>query len=237
MKRLFLGLAVVVTLGSVTFWAGTRLNRGDNSEAQVPASQRIDSELATRQAAVAADALLPKFVGTIRGIALAPTEVQWSAEFQQSESARRAKGCDTALATDPHGMDFAHPVVLPARFSTAGVLAETGRPDVFPCNGKLMGANWDYVSTNADGTPSNVWISRSVAKGELFDGAAARVSSQTINGHPAVVVKPVTADGFAQNAMVLFPEAFGVTKVETFNVSEAELVEIATAVATAIGGN
>jgi hypothetical protein len=63
--------------------------------------------------------------------------------------------------------------------------------------------------------------------------AVSRVSTEVIGGRQAIVVRPATDDGLAQMSEVIFPEPFGKTDIDAFNLSAADLLAVAEAVAAA----
>jgi hypothetical protein len=231
-------IAIVAAAGGAAFVVGTRLRGDGTSEAQAPRSEDLSQKIDAAQTAIAADAGKPTFTGELLGIAFAPTVDQWPADVRKKReelsTAFATCGPDTVMPPNP--FPFKNPLSLPAKFAPAGALA-AGSPEVVSRCGKVTGVNWEYEAVNEDGTPASVYIGRGFGRELLYDGSANRISVTTVGGLPAVVIAPVTPGGLVQTGLVAFPEPFGMmTHINTFNLSEADLLAVAERVAAAIGG-
>lgn len=116
---------------------------------------------------------------------------------------------------------------------SAAYRLEEGSPHATACSGQASGLEWDYTTVGAMGIPATVSIVRVITKYDTVDVAASLVSTQVIGGREAIVVRPYAADGLAQTSKVIFPETFGKTAIQAFNLSEAELLNVAGAVVEA----
>jgi hypothetical protein len=78
-----------------------------------------------------------------------------------------------------------------------------------------------------------VSVVRQTTKYDTQSVAKSQMSTQTIGGREAVVVSPVSSSGLAQRYLIYFPESFGMTAIQTFNLDEDAAFKVAEAVAGA----
>lgn len=160
----------------------------------------------------------PTFEGVVNGIRLYPT----GPEPLPRESACTGAGPEeieylpmSAIAGTP--MDII-PTYLPA--------GAEERPPVWSpmaCNGIVVNVEREWVIRGK----GDFFIAR--RQGERvtsIDASAERVSAATVGGKPAVLVEPITPDGYGYS-MVVMAEDFGITVVVAFGLPLEETVKIA----------
>lgn len=224
-RRILGFLALVAVLAGIGFGAGRLLFDRLQTEAQGPETPRFTPELARL---LDEEKRKPRFTGEILGIYIAPTPDQWPEEYRQWRDKLLAGGCVEVPPQQGIELDFPRPLVLPR-----GYVPQEGQPEVVACSGIVTSVNWHYTFQAPNGLPANIQISRSVARAFDFDVAADRISTKTIGGRNAILIKPVTPDAVAQRSAVVFPEAFGATSIEAAYLPEAELLAVTEAVAAA----
>jgi hypothetical protein len=166
-------------------------------------------------------------VGELLGIFIGPSKDTWPEQVRAEDDRVLAGGCVSVARSTAGALEFPRLLALPA-----GYTAEEQQPAV-ACGGKVTGLGWQYSASGASGIAGHVSISRGVAKALEYNVAADRVSVQSIGGRDAIFIRPVTPDGLAQISYVVFPESFGVTEIQTFNLSETGVLAVAEAVAEA----
>jgi hypothetical protein len=223
MKRIALTLALLGVLAGVGFGIAKLVGEVRGTEAQRPTA----TDFGTIEARRATETAQPRFVGELLGIFIGPTEGTWPKDLQDEASQRLAGGCVDVPRVEAKSLDFPRPIALPKEYSPEDLVPARS------CGGQVAGLTWGYTVSGVEGIPGHVQISRSVGKARTYDVASDRVSIEHFGGRDAIFIRPVTPDGLAQIAYVLFPEPFGVTGVQTFNLSEADTTVVAQAVAEA----
>jgi hypothetical protein len=222
-KRIVLTLGLLAVLGAGGFAAAKLIGGAAGTEAERPGQVDFDT-IERRQATETAQ---PRFVGELLGIFIGPTEDTWPKDLQDEASQRLAGGCVDVPRSEAKSLDFPRPVALPKEYSPEELVPAR------VCSGQVAGLTWGYTVSGVEGIPGHVQISRSIGKARTYDVASDRVSVEHFGGREAIFIRPITPDGLAQIAYVLFPEPFGVTGVQTFNLSEADTTAVAQAVAEA----
>lgn len=225
-------LLVVAVVGTAGFFAGRVLVGGGGTEAQQPNLGEQLDELEDRRVEEEAE---ERFVGELLGLYIAPSSDQVPLEFREEGERLNAGGCEPLPLEEAGAFALARPLVMPEGYAVADIdSAHTGHnPWALACGGQLYTRGWDYTTTGAEGIPATVAVIRSVLKYDTQDVAASRVSTQVIGGRQAVVISPLLPGGLAQKIGVYFPEPFGQTIIHSFNLSEAEVLKVAEAVAEA----
>ncbi len=222
-KRVIIGLCAFAILGAAGFGAARLIGRAVGTGAEQPG--QVDEKLI--QERQASETQQPRFTGELLGIFIAPSEDAWPEQPRAAQAQLVAGGCVGVPRSTAAALEFPRPLALPPEY----VAKE--EPPATACSGKVTGLGWQYTVTGANGIPANVSISRAVAKALVYDVAADRVSVRNIGGRDAIFIRPITPDGLAQISYVVFPESFGVTEIQTFNLSEAGVLAVAEAVAEA----
>jgi len=230
-RKLGATLLLVAALATVGFLAGRLLLSDDEgTEAQQPSViDRLDA-LKTREAQQKAE---PRFVGERLGIYIAPSLEEIPAEVRAEDDQLTAAGCAVIPAEQASAIDFPRPLGMPPGYALAEPDVEGSNPWAHACSGRPRLLGWRYSTTGAEGIPANVTIVRSLIRYDTQDVATSQVSTRVIGGREAVVIRPASPDGLAQRVLVYFPEPFGTTSIHTFNLSEAEVLKVAEAVAEA----
>jgi hypothetical protein len=222
-KRVILTLGLLTVLGAGGFGAARLIANAVGTGAERP-GQVDEKTIEQRQATERAQ---PRFTGELLGISIGPSEDTWPQQARADKAQLVAGGCVSVPRSTAGALEFPRPLALPADYVPKEQQLATA------CSGKVSGLGWQYTPSGANGIPANVSISRAVAKALVYDVAADRVSVQSIGGRDAIFIRPVTPDGLAQISYVVFPESFGVTEIQTFNLSEAGVLAVAEAVAEA----
>ena len=222
-KRVALMVALVVMVGGAGFGVAQLIRGAIGTQAEQPGKVDINA-IQTEQATEKAQ---PRFSGELLGISIAPSKDQWPAQAQAENAQLLAGECVDVPVASATALQFPRPLQLPSEY-----VAEES-PSATACGGKVTGLGWTYTTSGTNGIPAHVSITRGVGKELVYDVAADRVSVQTIGGRDAIVIRPDTADALAQISYVVFPESFGVTEIQVFNLSETGLLAVASAVAEA----
>jgi hypothetical protein len=119
---------------------------------------------------------------------------------------------------------------LPSKFELDEESLNTG---AIACNGMVYTARWDYKIRYPSGLQESIVIARSLFAFQTVDVAEDRLKLVEIEGRQAIVIEPFTAGPITSSSLVLFPEPFGMTKIQTSGVPVDDLMEVARAVAIA----
>lgn len=233
-NRIALGIVLLIFLGGAGFAAGRYLTGEAGTEAQEPdQAVGLDAELATVQQRSDEDQQKPRFVGELLGIYIAPTTDQWPEQIQREHDELNAGGCRYGLLADAAHLDFPRTLNMPPKYTLT-----TGFPRALACSGSPASIVWEYTVTGPHNTPANLSIVRGVFEAYDFDVASDRISATVIGGRDAILIRANSPDGLAQRSVVIFPEAFGMTAILAFNLSETDLMIVAEAVgvASSLGG-
>jgi hypothetical protein len=169
----------------------------------------------------------PRFTGELLGMFIGPSEAAWPEKARTDQAQLVAGGCVGVPRSAAAALEFPRPLRLPAEYVAEEQQSATA------CSGNVTGLGWRYTATGANGIAANISISRAVAKALVYDVAADRVAVQSLGGRDAIFIRPITPDGLAQISYVVFPESFGVTEIQTFNLPEVGVLAVAEAVAEA----
>jgi hypothetical protein len=222
-RRVILTLGLLAVLGAGGFGVARLIGNAVSTGAERP-GQADEKTIEQRQATESAQ---PRFTGELLGISIGPSEDTWPQQARADQAQLVAGGCVSVSRSTAGALEFPRPLALPADYVAKEQQLATA------CSGKVSGLGWQYTASGANGIPANVSISRAVAKALVYDVATDRVSVQSIGGRDAIFIRPVTPDGLAQISYVVFPESFGVSEIQTFNLSEAGVLAVAEAVAEA----
>lgn len=92
------------------------------------------------------------------------------------------------------------------------------------CKGILVSVEREWVIRGKD---ADFRISRRQGEHAIaIDASAERVSAATVGGKPAVLKKPLTAEGYGRSSVIV-AEDFGLTVVSAFGLPLEETVKIA----------
>lgn len=231
MSKIAGALLVVAVLGTAGFFAG-RVLVGGGTEAQQPNLDEQLDELEDRRVEEEGE---ERFAGELLGLYIAPSNDQVPLEFREEGERLNAGGCEPFPLEEAGAFALARPLVMPEGYAVAEFdSANTGQnPWALACGGTLYSRGWDYTTAGAEGIPATVGVVRSFLKYDTQDVAASRVSTQVIGGRQAIVIRPLILGGLAERVLIYFPEPFGRTSIHTFNLSEAEALKVAEAVAEA----
>jgi hypothetical protein len=221
--RVGLGVIFVVVVAGAGFGAARLIGSVSGTGAEQPGKVDINS-IEQRQATEAAR---PRFFGQLLGISIAPSADGWPADARAEQTQILAGGCVGIPTANASALQFPRPLSLPPEYRPEDL------PSATACSGKPTGLGWTFTTPGANGIPAHVSISRAAGKELVYSVAADRVSVQNIDGRDAIVIRPEAADGLAQISYVVFPESFGVTEIQVFNLSETGLMAVASAVAEA----
>lgn len=230
-RKLTIVILLVAALGTDGFFAG-RFLLGGGTKAQQP---KVVDQLSVVQTQAAQKQAEPRFVGQLLGIYLAPSLDQLPAEVQARHQRLSAGGCVPVPVEQASALNLLRPLAMPPGYvlSQQDSANAGSNPWALACGGSVSSHGWDYTITGAQGIPATVSIVRIVTKYDTQDVAKSQVSAQTIGGRGAVVVRPASSSGLAQRYLVYFPELFGMTSIQTFNLPEADALQVAEAVAGA----
>lgn len=178
------------------------------------------------EAEAAADAAKPRFQGEVNGIFIALPYATVADKYK--EPADLCQGALSHSSVDAAG-DLAVNLDLPAQFTLDLQDLNTG---VTLCANRPVVANWAYSFTNPP-NGAHILISRGPARYAYAEAPRDRVKAVTIGGRKAVLIEPITANGFGSASQAIFPEPFGMTAISTANMPLPMLMEFATQVAIA----
>jgi len=212
-KRLILGILVAVVACGITIGAVVVAGQGDEPP------EGVSDIIFEREQARQEEDAKPRFQGVVNGIRLYPTNAEpavyreWVCNYVKPEE--REYVTMSEVAGTP--MEIT-PTYLPAG---AEEISPMWPPVI--CKGILA-----YVDRR--------WIVR--GEGDFFiiryqgeqaidtTASAGRISAGTIGGKPAVLVEPITPDGYGYS-MVIVAEDFGITVVAADGLPLEETVKIA----------
>lgn len=230
-KKIAGAFLIIAVLGTAGFFVGRQLVGGGATEAGQPAVGARLEELFEARDEEQTD---ERFNGELLGIYIAPSRDQVPQEFREVR-VPGVEGCVSLPLEEARVLAMARPLVMPEGYAVSETdTANTGNnPWALACHGILWTRGWAFTTTGPEGTPATVSVIRSTFKYATADVAASRVSTQVIGGRQAIVISPLVPGGFAEQGRIYFPEPFGKTSISAFNLSEAELLEVAEAVAEA----
>lgn len=232
-KRLAISAVVVVVLGTAGFLVGRYFVGADGgSEAKQPSVANQLDAIQTQQAAKDAEA---RFVGQMLGIYLAPSLDQIPKQVWEDDDRLTSGGCVSVGVDEAKSLDFARPLQMPVGYTVATEdSANTGsNPWALACSGTVRSRGWDYTTPGVQQIPAKVSVVRQATNYDTQSVAKSQVSTQTIGGRDAVVVSPASSSGLAQRYLIYFPESFGMTAIQTFNLDKDAAFKVAEAVAGA----
>jgi hypothetical protein len=110
---------------------------------------------------------------------------------------------------------------------------------VLACDGQVVSARWTYTYPQA--YPGQLWIGRSADRYTKADVSTDRVSVEKLGGRDAIVFAPIRRDGmnpvtndiWGSDTLVVFPEAWGSTRILTRGIPFDEVMKIAEVVGEA----
>ncbi len=231
-KLVALSIAVVVVLGTAGFLVGRYAVGGDNSEADQPVVRDQLNEIATLEAIKDTE---ERFVGELVGIHIAPSVDDIPRDVWEKDNDLTAHGCGPAPLDRAESLDLPRALVLPKGFtlSEEDSAAAGVNPWALECDGTVRSRGWDYETAGVEGVPGKATVVRIIVRYDAQDVAKSQVVVEDIGAREAVVIRPASSTGLAQRYLFYFPESFGMTAVQTFNLDEKAAFEIAKAAAEA----
>jgi hypothetical protein len=213
-KRLILGVLLAVALGVGSFFAAYQLwPDGGQTEAQ-PDTMMEREQIRLEEAAK------PRFEGVVNGIRLY--------SLGAGPDVQRKDACSDAAAEEVEHLTLSAvagtPMDIIPTYLPAG--AEEQPPTYPPvvCKGIVVSVEREWVIRDRG---ADFFISRRQGEQAIdIDASAERVSAATVGGKRAVLVAPLTPEGYGYS-MVIVAEDFGVTVVVTFGLPLEESVKIA----------
>lgn len=167
----------------------------------------------------------PRFIGQIGAIPVSPTEEEVDACGDLRGPGARAAGTtlEDAASREP-GLD-PRPHELPA--GTALVPGEGAYG--IDCEGEIVftatAFEFGVSADSSYGGWLNVFRQRGAATARL-DVAADRVSKVVVGSRPALLVEPLSKDGFGSSYVVI-DEPWGMTYIESFGLTAEQLLAVA----------
>lgn len=231
-KLVALSVAVVLVLGTGGFVVGRFAIGSEQSEADQPAVRDQLNGIATQEAIKVAE---ERFVGDPLGIHIAPSVDDMPREVWAEDDELTMHGCGPAPVDRAEALDFPRSFAVPEGFSLSDDdSAGTGvNPWALECDGTIRSRGWDYEAVGVEGIPGKATVVRSIVKYDVQDVAGSQVAVEKVGPREAVVIRPASSSGLAQRYLFYFPESFGMTAVQTFNLDEVAAFEIAAAAAEA----
>jgi hypothetical protein len=214
MKRLILGVSLAAGLGIASFFAAHQLwPNGERTEAGPDI--RLEQERLRLE-----EAAKPTFEGVVNGIRLYGPDAERAVQRKDACTDARPEEVEdvamSAVAGTP--MEIA-PSYLPAG---AEELPPMWPPVV--CKGILANVERQWIVRDKD---VDIRISRRQGEHAIpADASAERVSAATVAGKPAVLIKPLTPEGYGYSSVIV-AEDFGLTVVSAFGLPLDETIKIA----------
>jgi hypothetical protein len=213
-KRIFLGAILAVALGVGCFFAAHEL-WPDGGQAGTQPDIRLEWERIRLE-----EAAKPRFEGVVNGIRLYGPDVDAAVQRKDACSQASRDEVEHLTMTDVAGtaMDIV-PTYLPAGAEEVDPMS----PPV-ACKGTLASVErwWVIRDRGAD-----FFISHRQGEQAIdTDASAGRVSPATVGAKRAVLIKPLTPEGYGQSAVIV-AEEFGITIVSAFDLPLEETVKIA----------
>ena len=213
MKRLMAGIFLALALGIASFFAAYQLWPGDE---QTEAGPDIVTQWEqARQEEVAK----PRFEGVVNGIRLYDTNAD--------PAVQRKDACSDAKPDEVEHLTMSAVAGTPMEIIPTYV--PPGAEEVDPmwppvaCKGTVVSVERRWIIRGK----AHFYISRRQGEQAIAtDASRERVSAATVGGKRAVLVDPITPDGFGQSAVIV-AEEFGITIVSAFDLPLEETVKIA----------
>jgi hypothetical protein len=213
-RRPILGVLLVVALGVGSFFAAYQL-WPDGGATEAEPDIRLERERLRLE-----EAAKPKFEGVVNGIRLYSLDAPAAVQRKDACTGAAGQGVEyppmSAVAGTP--MDIV-PTYLPAG---AEEIAPMWPP--VACKGIVVSVERRWAMRDRGG---DFFITREQGEhAAQVDASADRVSAATVGGKPAVLVKPLTPEGYGYS-VVIVAEEFGLTSVVAFGLPIEETVKIA----------
>ena len=213
MKRLMAGIFLALALGIASFFAAYQLWPGDE---QTEAGPDIVTQWEqARQEEVAK----PRFEGVVNGIRLYDTNAD--------PAVQRKDACSDAKPDEVEHLTMSAVAGTPMEIIPTYV--PPGAEEVDPmwppvaCKGTVVSVERRWIIRGK----AHFYISRRQGEQAIAtDASRERVSAATVGGKRAVLVDPITPDGFGQSAVIV-AEEFGITIVSASGLPIEETVKIA----------
>jgi len=213
-KRLIVGILVAVVACGITVGAVVVASQGDEPP------EGVSDIILEREQARQEEEAKPRFEGVVNGIRLYPTGAGPAVERQSICTDAAPEEVEHVTMSDVAGT----PMEIIPTYLPAG--AEETSPMWPPakCKGILVYVQRDWVMRDEG---ADFFIIRYQGEQAIDISASAdRISAGTIGGKPAVLVEPITPDGYGYS-MVIVAEDFGITVIAADGLPLEETVKIA----------
>jgi hypothetical protein len=213
-KRLILGAFLAVALGVGSFFAAYQL-WPDGGQTEAQPDVRLEWERIRLE-----EAAKPTFEGVVNGIRLYGLDAD--------AAVQRKDACSDASRDQVEHLSMSEVAGTPMEIVPAYLPA--GAEEVDPmwppvaCKGILASVErqWSIRGKDVD-----IYIRRRQGEHAIAtDASPERVSAGTVAGKPAVLVEPLTPEGYGYSAVIV-AEDFGLTVVSAFGLPLEETVKIA----------
>lgn len=166
----------------------------------------------------------PRFVGDINGIFLAPRGTPVPEEYTTFQDI-----CGLATTTESISPELAVEYNLELSLPSEYRLV---RKEGVACNGTPTSVVWEYEGpAQPTGIVPFVLISRSAIDYDLIDVASDRPEVIMTGGRDAVIISPLSEDGYGQIARAWIREPFGNTTINTSDLPRADFFRLVQMVA------
>jgi hypothetical protein len=212
-KRLVLGVFLAVAVGVGSFFAAYQLwPGGGQTEAQ-------PDIVAERDQVTREEAAKPRFEGVVNGIRLYPVSAGPAVQRKDACSDAKPEEAEELTMSAVAGTPME---IIPTYLPAGAEEVDPMEPPV-ACKGIVVNVQrWWMIRGKGD-----FYVSRRQGEQAISsDASAERVSAGTVGGKPAVLVEPLTPEGYGQSAVIV-AEDFGLTIVVAFGLPLEETVKIA----------
>jgi hypothetical protein len=206
-------VAVIGSVGGRLAWDAVTAE--EKTEPKPPPLEVINEEAAK-----------PKFEGEILGVFIGPYGAQVPEKFVTYEELCGDQY--TVEVDDARAGDLWLDLRLPDSYKLDEQSLNTG---VIACGDMVYAARWEYSTLQESGVAGRLFISRSLFAYTEFEVSQERIGTQEINGVEAIVVEPLSENGIASQAGVIFPGDSATTIIGGNALPLSELLKIAGLVA------
>lgn len=214
MKRLTAGIFLTIALALASFFAAYQL-WPDGGETEAGPDIRQEWERIRLE-----EAAKPTFEGVVNGIRLYGPDAE--------RAVQRKDACSDARPDEIEHVTMSAVVGTPMEIEPTYLPAGAEQVDpMWPpvvCKGTLAYVQRQWIVRGKD---VDIRISRRQGEHAIpTDASAERVSAGTVAGKPAVLIEPLTPEGYGYSSVIV-AEDFGLTIVSAFGLPLEETVKIA----------
>jgi hypothetical protein len=216
MKRIALGIVLAVVASAITASAVVVMGQGGGEETGDPGPDiRLEWERLRLE-----EAAKPTFEGVVNGIRLYGPDAERDVQRKDACSDAAPEEVEHLTMGDVAGT----PMEIVPTYLPAGAEEQPAMWPPVACKGILVTVEREWVIRGKD---ADFRISRRQGEQAIdIDASADRVSPATVAGKQAVLVEPLTAEGYGYSSVIL-AEDFGLTLVVAFGLPIQETVKIA----------